>query len=420
MNNRWGDFRLPASDEFIGVEAREMKYLAGGKECVSRYGFGPYMETCNVPSDEDLPSVLASASALDWTPYIWSWQYGVPDSPGSQGWHGLKSRVDARFLILDQGAHQLFRTLVYAPSNGRYRVVSEGVRPYRILLDGKETSPGELVLKKGWHRLVVAYASTRRTEYTLSGMRSTTLDRRDRGMVVIYPSDAPESREYGMYDGIVASKWYGTEHLIYDAYPEAGETAFSFETAPGTEEICFAVNGKVGRVEMDGKAVCFERGGDGYIVRPRPVNSGASKVVVYGRPLPGCPGAAFFDGPVKMECGAGKVQAGDWTQYGALRYFSGAVRYSKDVVIDGAASSVVLDLGDVDATCDVTVNGKPAGILIGRPYSLDITPFVKPGVNRIEVKVCSSLSNHYATIPSPYRGMPHAGLIGSVIIKKSN
>ena len=121
-----------------------------------------------------------------------------------------------------------------------------------------------------------------------------------------------------------------------------------------------------------------------------------------------------------MECSAGKVQAGDWTQYGALRYFSGAVRYSKDVVIDGAASSVVLDLGDVDATCDVTVNGKPAGILIGRPYSLDITPFVKPGVNRIEVKVCSSLSNHYATIPSPYRGMPHAGLIGSVIIKKSN
>ena len=416
MNNRWGDFRLPASDEFIGVEAREMKYLAGGKECVSRYGFGPYMETCNVPSDEDLPSVLASASALDWTPYIWSWQYGVPDSPGSQGWHGLKSRVDARFLILDQGAHQLFRTWVYAPSNGRYRVVSEGVRPYRILLDGKETSPGELVLKKGWHRLVVAYASTRRTEYTLSGMRSTTLDRRDRGMVVIYPSDAPEPREYGMYDGIVASKWYGSDHLVYNAYPETGETSFSFETAPGTEELRFGVNGKVRRVEIDGKRVPFVRSGNEYTVKPVPVNPGVGEVVVRGKALPSSPGAAFFDGPVRMKCGIGVVRAGDWTGYGALRYFSGAVRYSKDIVIDGEHTSVTLDLGEVDATCEVSVNGKPAGVLIGKPYRCDITSLVQSGVNGIEVKVCSSLSNHYGTIPSPYRGTPHAGLIGPVII----
>ena len=65
---------------------------------------------------------------------------------------------------------------------------------------------------------------------------------------------------------------------------------------------------------------------------------------------------------------------------------------------------------------NVTVNGKPAGILIGRPYSVDITSLVQPGVNRIEVKVCSSLANHYGTIPSPYRGEPHAGLIGPVFI----
>lgn len=416
MNNKWGDFRLPASDEYIGVEAREMTYLAAGKECVSCYGFGPYMETCNVPADKDIISAISGSEPLEWTPYMWSWQYGVPDSPGSQGWHGLKSRVDARFLILDQGAHQLFRTSVYVPSNGRYRVVSEGVKPYKILIDGNETSPGELVMKKGWHRLIVAYASTRRTEYTLRGMRSTSLDRRDRGMVVIYPSDAPEPREYGMYDSIVSSKWYGSEHLIYNAYPEAGETTFSFETAPGTEEMQFCVNGKVRRVEIDGKRVPFAGSGNICTVRPASVNPGVSKVVVCGMALPSSPGAAFFEGPVRMKCGTGRIQAGDWTGYGAMRYFSGAVRYSKDIVIEGAHASVVLELGEVDATCDVTVNGKPAGILIGRPYSVDITSLVQPGVNRIEVKVCSSLANHYGNIPSPYRGEPHAGLIGPVII----
>lgn len=418
MNNRWGDFRLPASDEYIGVEAREMRYPSGGSELLSCYGYGPYMETCNVPSDVDLSSALSRAGSLDWSPYVWSWQYGVADSPGSQGWHGLKSKVDARFLILDQGVHQLFRTNVYAPSDGRYRIVSEGVSPDAIMLDGEPVVPGELSLKKGWHSLIVAYASTRKTEYSLRGMRSTTLDRRDRGMVMIYPADAPEPVEYGLYDSIVASKWYGTRHLIYNAYPLAKVMEFTFDTAPGTEEMRFSVNGKVYRVEVDGKRMPFVRKGDEYMVRIASVNPGVSEVTVHGRALPSSPGAAFFSSPVRMKCATGKVQTGDWTRYGALRYFSGAVKYSKDIVIDGVHSSVILDLGEVDATCDITVNGLPAGILIGKPYSVDITRLVKPGVNRIEVKVCSSLSNHYSTIPSPYRGTPHAGLIGPVMIIK--
>ena len=412
MNNRWGDFRLPASDGVIGVEAREFKYVSGGRECVSRYGFGPYMETCEADCSAGIDDV--ELESLEWRPYIWSWQYGVPDSPGSQGWHGLKAKVDSRFLILDKGAHQFFRTGVLVPKTGYYRLVSEGVTPARILVDGKETVPGEMNMRKGWHTLLVAYAYTKKTEYRLEGMRGSSVDRRDRGMVMFYPASSPEPGEYGMYDNIVASKWYGTEHLAYDAAGSPEECVLEFETAPGTRAMHFSVNGRLCGVTVDGVPARFLREEKGWRVDLAPVNPGVCKVRVSGRPVPGCPGAAFIEGPVKLDCGTGKVREGDWSQYGALRHYSGILKYSKDIDIAEGLSSVTLDLGEVDATCEVSVNGKQVGILIGKPYSVDITAFVRPGANRVEVTVCSSLSNHYCTIPSPYRGKPHAGLIGPV------
>ena len=111
---------------------------------------------------------------------------------------------------------------------------------------------------------------------------------------------------------------------------------------------------------------------------------------------------------------------GDWTQFGALGFFSGAVKYAKDIELRDVDGEVILDLGEVDATCEVTVNGTPVEVLIGEPYRTDITDFVHPGLNRVEVLVYSTLANHYRTIPSPYRGEPRAGLIGpvNILLKK--
>lgn len=58
-----------------------------------------------------------------------------------------------------------------------------------------------------------------------------------------------------------------------------------------------------------------------------------------------------------------------------------------------------------------------AGTLIAPPYRLDITPFVGDEQEiEIEVLVYSTLSNHYQTLPTPYRGDPKAGLIPPVAI----
>ena len=50
------------------------------------------------------------------------------------------------------------------------------------------------------------------------------------------------------------------------------------------------------------------------------------------------------------------------------------------------------------------------------PFELDVTEFVQPGDNRIEILVYNTLSNHYQTIPTPprYKETTTSGLIGPV------
>ena len=78
--------------------------------------------------------------------------------------------------------------------------------------------------------------------------------------------------------------------------------------------------------------------------------------------------------------------------------------------------NVKLDMGRVNATCEVHVNGRKAGIRLVPPYKLDISEFVHAGVNKLEILVYGTLANHYQTIPTPahYRRPTPAGLIGPV------
>ena len=423
MDNKWGDFRLPASDGMIGVEARVMEYrdesgTVSGKCC---YGYGPYMMTSNVDSGTDIDSLLVGGTDhLEWQPYVWSWQYGVPDSPGSQGWHGLKAKVDSRFLILDRGGHQLFRTYVSVPVDGEYTIMVKGVEPYRIYVDAQVSLPGKIKLSAGRHSLLLAYANTTKTEYTLTAMRGGGLDERDRSMVIFYPQDPAGPQMHDMYDSIVASEWYGTDFLPYDIQDSPGKWTYRFETAPGTTDLSLAYNGRIDSVEIDGKNVNIDKAnGCGQLEIRVPENPGISKVTVTASPECGFPGPAFFREPVKLNCSGGRMPEGDWSKKGALAFYSGAILYSKDIDFadvdsSDAGESIILDLGDVDATCEVSVNGGDSTVLIDKPYATDISPYVKAGANHIEVLVYSSLANHYSTIPSPYRGTPRAGLIGPV------
>ena len=418
MDNRWGDFRLPKSDGYIGVEAREFRCYPTGnpaKAITAVYGYAPYMLTLNVPSDRNIEEALSNLpEAGGWKAYLFSWQYGVFDSPGSQGYHGLKEHVDDRFLILDQGCHQLFRAYLDVPKDGSYRIVKEGKEPYKVLIDGKPVSGQKVILNKGTHCLTIVYVNTKKTGYSLEGMRGSTVDNRERSMVMLYPEGSSGPVFHGMNGDIVASSWYGTDYVPF-VYPETGEWTMSFETAPGTRSMSFETVGKILEINVGGRKVDFKETGTGkYVADNLPVEPGVTTVTVKALPDMHSPGAAFFKEPVKIDCEGGRLAPGDWTEAGAMRFYSGGVKYSKVINVKKKGKRVVLDLGDVDATCGVSVNGKPVDVLLSPPYKLDITGFVKKGQNKIDVLVYSSLSNHYQTIPSPYKGTPRAGLIGPV------
>ncbi len=74
-----------------------------------------------------------------------------------------------------------------------------------------------------------------------------------------------------------------------------------------------------------------------------------------------------------------------------VKYFSGTGTYTKtlevpaDWIVSGA--KLWLDLGDVKNIAEVTVNGKPVGLVWKAPFRLDVTSALKAGANTLEVKV---------------------------------
>jgi hypothetical protein len=78
-----------------------------------------------------------------------------------------------------------------------------------------------------------------------------------------------------------------------------------------------------------------------------------------------------------------------------VKYFSGTATYTKTfpAPTTGPGGRVLLDLGDVRDIASVSVNGKSVGMVWAPPYRVDITDALRPGENRLEVKVTNEWTN---------------------------
>jgi hypothetical protein len=80
-----------------------------------------------------------------------------------------------------------------------------------------------------------------------------------------------------------------------------------------------------------------------------------------------------------------------------VKYFSGTGTYTKTVEAppdwfkQGAHLSI--DLGEVKNIAEVSVNGKPLGIVWKTPYRVDVTDVLKPGANTVEIKITNPWVN---------------------------
>jgi hypothetical protein len=74
-----------------------------------------------------------------------------------------------------------------------------------------------------------------------------------------------------------------------------------------------------------------------------------------------------------------------------VKYFSGTGTYTKTIQAPKEwfqrGARLWLDLGGVKNLAEVTLNGKPVGIVWKPPFRVDVTDALKPGANRLEVKV---------------------------------
>jgi hypothetical protein len=80
-----------------------------------------------------------------------------------------------------------------------------------------------------------------------------------------------------------------------------------------------------------------------------------------------------------------------------VKYFSGHGAYTKTIQASPdwfkKGAKLWIDLGDVKNLADVTVNGKPLGIVWHAPYRVDVTGALKPGANEVTIKVINAWVN---------------------------
>ena len=232
--------------------------------------------------------------------------------------------------------------------------------------------------------------------------------------------------------GTLAMSWYNNAGVLpFDTRPDEASPAgwYHFTAAPGLKAMTIVARGrlrawadgvelKVAPCELepakrtDVKATSYRA----ELPQPAAVCAKISLRIEQDR---GCYGGAAIPEPILLECDKGTLAAGDWSQIDGLACYSGGAWYRKTITLtpEQATNGVMLDLGKVAGSVEMHVNGKPAGVRVAPPWQFDLTGLVKPGENRVEVLVYNTLANHYATIPTRYRGSPVSGLLGPVTVR---
>ncbi len=87
----------------------------------------------------------------------------------------------------------------------------------------------------------------------------------------------------------------------------------------------------------------------------------------------------------------------DWSAHpdAGIRYYSGTAVYAKTFNAGryDSGKRVYLDLGEVKHLADVTLNGKPMGVVWTAPWQVDITDAVRLGQNQLEIAVTNVWAN---------------------------
>jgi hypothetical protein len=228
----------------------------------------------------------------------------------------------------------------------------------------------------------------------------------------------------------LASGWYKNPAVLpFDPYPGLSNPAgwYRFKAPPGLESIEIAmnrkpdvwVNGRLVQVRSNQpvKGLYSDPNQKSWKAELPAAVPAAASVAVRASLDPGFYGGAACPEPIRLNCDKGVIRTGDLSGNESLMTYSGGMWYRKTIVLTAAQAAshrVVIDLGDLVASAEVSINGKPAGKRLTPPWQFDLTGKIQAGGNRLEILIYNTLGNYYLTTPSQYVGPVKSGLIGPV------
>jgi len=454
LDNRFADFRLPASEGLLRPELRRFRHLETDAqadcsapefpdhdwpEVMAGYGT-QFWQLGPVPSDPELEARLLELEEVDphqpvvwkgqsypWREYGFSERFGIEADPLLSHWltgpHGLKGQVPHEFLDVGQVAQDCAQDLTQGQSTYLWTTVT-ATQPqlnlaassravYQVWLNAQEILSQDsslgAALFQPWdipdYRAPVQHTAVdvlpgRQRLLMRFALEST---QRTRGFLVA--SHQPIETEYHSLE----LPWFGPA-LAFEHRPQLEPQVHWLRcvSPPGSSNLTVVAHGQVS-AWTDGKALQAADLGvrsDGA----RTYKFAASESVTSPSTL-----ALRVESDSRHRAGAvlaeavlvqghhGSLPMGDWTALG-LPHYSGGVTYHQDFDLEPLqpGQGLHLVLGKLGVAARVRLNGHDAGIVLAEPWTLEVSAWVQSGNNHLEVLVANTLANEFATRPSPY------------------
>lgn len=450
LDNRWGDFRLPATDGLMGPEARQFRYReeqdrAGTdlgwhaadlddsswqdylySEGPFAYSLGPFLCGTEPEQIEGPPVKLNSEHIIDghtyrWQKFSFSRRYGHRHSTPGDADRSTFEAVPEEYIVFDpsaEGGHvRYLLARVIAPADGPWDLVIGGVDGVilgvwlgGVPLGGVPIKPGDC-----WRKTVSLVEGP--NELLLKLVHVGNQPIRRYAAFLASGDDTPATGAHPL----PSLPWFqsggGLVWDVHDAdHPRVGW--LRFPAPPGTTGLKLPVQAEVAEGWIDGKTVKVDHG---RMTLAAPTTS-VAQVAIRLKQHPGCYAGAAISDPVEFTCDSAMVLLADWSELALGSYSGGAVyRTSFQLKNHHLDTEIELDLGLIHTTAEVVLNSQRIGTVLRAPYRLRITEQARVGENKLTVEVYNTLANHFGLGFPPSSHAPKekqgGGLIGPVRVQ---
>ena len=188
--------------------------------------------------------------------------------------------------------------------------------------------------------------------------------------------------------------------LYFVINPDDRPSALSFPKGEQPSELWDPYRGTIMLAdETDSVRVCLEPGQSLFLVQPAERTRYAKRerpslTMVQSQVLD-LPWEVTFQPKLDEAFTMKDFPLQDWSRSEdpRLKYFAGTATYKGYFTYEPAGGRLVLDLGELNDIAELSMNGKKVGVLWYPPFRADITDYVRPGDNTLEIAVTNNWAN---------------------------